>query len=81
MSELETGKSRPKLRDAFLLAAIYGRPVESLLPGSVDEARRLLMSRLPTLPDCPRRWLGRFNRQNTLNELASRLEGLSDRRV
>jgi hypothetical protein len=74
VSEFESGKSLPTLSQACALAAIYGKPVEVLFPNLMRAVHRNLDGRLPTLPSCSGRWLGRFNRQNTLNELAVRVD-------
>lgn len=81
MSDYETGKARPRLREIAVLAMVYGRPIEQLMPEFAAELRAALAARLESLPDCSQRWLGRFNRQNTLNALAGRLEMLSSERL
>lgn len=81
VSLFETGKTLPNLQEACVLALIYGRPLESLLSGVATQSDRAVAARLGSMPDCPHLWLGRFNRQNTLNALAARLEGLDRRSV
>ena len=77
MSDYETGNATPGLREACLFSLIYGSPIEGLLPELVADVRRALVRRQGTLPQGSGRPLGRFNRQNTLNTLAGRLESLS----
>lgn len=77
VSKLEAGKSTATLYDLYLLSLVYGKSVESFLDGITRELREALTARLATMPSAPQRWLGRFNRTNTLQALALRLEALS----
>ena len=56
------------------LSLVFGRSFESLFSLVFLEARADLRNRLATLPRAARGWLGRLNRQHTLNVLAERLE-------
>ena len=77
ISKLETGTSLPSLAELYLLSVIYGKQLETFLDGMVSELQTLLIERMTTLPSAPKRWLGRFNRTNTLQALALRLEAMS----
>ncbi|MDA4846408.1 helix-turn-helix transcriptional regulator [Hoeflea poritis] len=72
-SRIENGKRMPSVRELCTLSLIYGRNFESLFAGIFKEARIDLRERLTTIPDAPNGWLGRMNRQHTLNSLAERL--------
>ena len=72
-SRIETGKKVPTVRELCTLSLIYGRSFESLFAGIFMDARGDLREQLPTIPDAPPQWLGRINRQHTLNHLAERL--------
>ena len=73
ISVLEHGRAMPSVREICTLSLIYGKSFESLFGPVMTEAEGQLRERLPTLPDCPKKWLGRFNRQGTLNRLSERL--------
>ena len=73
MSLLERGKAMPSVQEICTLSLVYGRSFESFFGTIFLEAHAGLKRRLATLPDCPKGWLGRFNRQNTLSRLADRL--------
>ena len=73
VSQIETGKRMPTVREICTLSLIYGRSFESLFAGIFTDARSDLRERLTTIPDAPKHWLGRHNRQATLNRLAEHL--------
>jgi transcriptional regulator with XRE-family HTH domain len=78
ISLLESGKVLPSVTDICALSLIYGRSFESLFSSIVTSANRQLCDRLKTIPKAPERWLGSFNRRNTLSALGDRLEALND---
>ena len=78
VSLLETGKKMPSVREICILSLIYGKSFESLFGGIFADARIELRERLASIPKCPERWLGRYNRQVTLNSLADQLEDLTN---
>lgn len=78
ISLLESGKAVPSVTDICALSLIYGRSFESLFSVFIIDANRQLRDRLKTMPKAPDRWLGHFNRRNTLSGLADRLETLID---
>lgn len=80
ISLLEHGKALPSVSDICTLSLIYGKSFEHFFGTLFLEARDALRARIMTVPDCPKKWLGRFNRQNTLNKLADRLRDLDDDR-
>ena len=73
VSQIENGKRMPTIRELCILSLVYRRSFESLFAGVVADARRDLHQRLATMPDAPKHWLGRHNRQHTLNALAEQL--------
>uniref|UniRef100_UPI0035323876 helix-turn-helix transcriptional regulator n=1 Tax=Pararhizobium sp. IMCC3301 TaxID=3067904 RepID=UPI0035323876 len=73
ISRLESGRSTPSVQEICTLSLIYGRSFESLFASMFERARKLVHQQLSSLPDCPKAWLGRFNRNHTLNSLPSRL--------
>jgi len=73
VSRMETGKRIPTVLEICTLSLIYGKSFESLFAGIFKDARHGLRERLTTIPDAPPSWLGKTNRQHTLNELAERL--------
>ena len=78
ISLLESGKALPGIKDICALSLVYGRSFESLFSSIVASANRQLRDRLRTMPAAPKRWLGNFNRRNTLSAVADRLETLTD---
>lgn len=78
ISVLEHGKAMPSVPEICMLSLIYGKSFESLFGPVMAEAEARLRERLPTLPACPKKWLGRFNRQGTLNRLSERLAARSE---
>ena len=73
VSQIETGKRMPTVREICTLSLIYGRSFESLFAGIFKDARSDLRERLTTIPDAPKHWLARDNRQYQLNRLARQL--------
>ena len=71
---MEQGKRLPSVPEICTLSLIYGRSFESLFASALEEAHVALKERLATLPAISNRWIGRFNRHNTLNRLAARLD-------
>lgn len=78
VSLLESGKAVPTINQMCRLSLIYGRSFENLFGGVMEDARRDLRRRMHAMPDAPTRWLGRFNRENTLRALAHRLTSTID---
>jgi len=74
ISKLESGKRMPSVQEICTLSLIYGKSFESLFASVFERARKLVHEQLTSLPDCPKGWLGRFNRNHILNCLPSRLE-------
>lgn len=73
VSQIENGKRMPTIREICTLSLVYRRSFESLFAGIFADARDDLRERLTTIPDAPKHWLGRNNRQHTLNTLAEHL--------
>lgn len=73
-SALETARTAPTIAEICGLLLIFGRNFSSLFTVEFTKARRLQHERLGTLPNDKRGWLARFNRTNTLSQLADRLE-------
>jgi len=73
LTRLEGGKTLPDLKDICMLGLIFGRSFESLFAYVLKGCRKELSTRLESLPDCPQSWMGRRNRNETLNRLAADL--------
>ena len=73
VSQIENGKRMPTVRELCILSLVYRCSFESLFAGVLDDARHDLSARLATIPDAPKHWLGRHNRQHTLDTLADHL--------
>jgi transcriptional regulator with XRE-family HTH domain len=77
ISLMEHGKAMPSVRDICTLSLVYGKSFESLFAAIMADAYASLSERLASMPECPKQWLPKFNRQNTLNSLAFRLSASS----
>ena len=78
VSLIESGSAMPSVRDIAALTVLYGKSFESLFQGIVTEVRQSLAERLPAMPQAPKRWLSKLNRQHSLDAIAKRLEAQSD---
>ena len=76
---MEAGKKMPSVQEICTLSIIYGKSFESLFSSIFADAIQAVRERLVTLPDCPKKWMGRYNRNNTLNALSERLEALNNK--
>lgn len=74
----ESGKARPSIMQVCRLSVTYGVSFEILFSGIFVDARRTLRARLKDIPEAPRRWLGRYHRDNTLRTLERRLNTVID---
>ncbi len=74
VSLMEQGKRLPSVLEICTLSLIYGRSFERLFGSALEDAHQVLKERLATLPVVSNRWIGRFNRHDTLNRLAARLD-------
>ena len=78
VSLIESGRAMPSVRDIATLTVLYGKSFESLFQGIVREVRQSLKDRLPTMPEVPKRWLSKLNRQHSLEVIAERLQDITD---
>lgn len=77
ISNIESGRSMPTVLEAATLSLVYGKPMESLLVGLLDETIDNLIPRLRSMPTAPKVLATTFNRVHTLSQLAIRLEALT----
>ena len=73
LTRLEGGNTLPSMADLCMLSLIFGRTFESLYAYLLKECRESLALTLENLPDCPGNWMGRRNRQATLERIAADL--------
>ena len=73
ISTLEAGKTLPSLKDIAALSVIFGKSFEEFVHSFVQEARKQIGARLPSMPEAPKRWLSHFNRQHTIDAMADQL--------
>lgn len=78
ISAIECGRAEPNAREAAALSLVYGKPMESLLSGALDEAVGGLVKKLRRMPKAPADTRCTFNRTHTLQQLAIRLEVISN---
>ncbi|NGO53489.1 helix-turn-helix domain-containing protein [Allomesorhizobium camelthorni] len=76
ISNIENGRSAPTTLEVATLSLVYGKPMESLLAGLLDEVVDELIPRLRSIPTAPTSIAVTFNRTHTLSQLAIRLEAL-----
>lgn len=74
ISNLESGRQRPSVRDICSLSMIYGRSFESLFSGILDEVKADLFCHLTDLPEPKPDYGLQNNRTRTLTNLRARLE-------
>lgn len=74
----EGGKAKPTVMQICRLTVIYGMSFETLFSSLFVDARHGLRARLEDIPAAPRRWLGRFHRDNTLRALEHRVTTITD---
>ena len=77
ISRLERGDSPPTVRDICTLSLVYGKSFESLFCSIFKDVRNGLRERLASLPTQVGKRISQFNRNNTLNLLATRLDTLN----
>lgn len=77
VSAIENGRSLPNVREIATLSVVYGKPIESLLAGLLDETINSLVANLRSVPKVGNDTRGTFNRAHTLSQLAIRLEALT----
>lgn len=77
ISQIEGGHMLPTILEAATLSVVYGKPMESLLAGLLDEIVDNLTERLQTLPPVRADRSETFNRAHTLSRLARQLEILA----
>lgn len=77
VSAIESGRLAPNITTVATLSIVYGKQIESLLSGLLDEVVDRLIRRLGTIPPVSEDTRGTFNRAHTLSQLAIRLESLT----
>ncbi|MEO7221676.1 MAG: helix-turn-helix transcriptional regulator [Devosia sp.] len=79
MSKLEAGKAVPSVTQLTILHLVFGDGARSLWSGLVVSLQDDLAQRLASMPKCPTNWPDQFNRQQTLDALAERLDSAQTR--
>ena len=77
ISRIERGDSSPSVSDICTLSLIHGKSFERLFRTLLQEVGGNLRERLVSIPAQAGRRIDQFNRTNTLNLLAARLEDLN----
>lgn len=77
VSQFECGKAQPSLQEVAALSVIYGKPIDSLLSGMLNDVVGNLTYRFGTMPKAKVPWRRYHNRAHTLSQLAKRLETFS----
>jgi len=78
ISRLERGDCPPTVREFCTLSVLHGKSFESLFAKIHQDVCDALQERLITVPVQAGNRIGSFNRTNTLNRLAARLEELNN---
>jgi len=74
VSDLERGRVEPTLVQIVTLSLIFGRSFESHFASVMREARRDLLTRVRSLPEDAREYVGTHNRASSIERLRDRLE-------
>jgi len=73
ISQFETGKKKPSVKEICQLSMIFGRSFESLFAGIFEEVRQEIGARMMTLSEPGPKYLRKMNRNATLQSLEIRL--------
>ena len=76
ISKFERGKARPSTAEVATLDALFGRPLDTASLQILAERRDELLSRLRTIPDCPKSWRTCEARVKTLGAFSDFLADL-----
>lgn len=74
ISRLENGKTHLSVHEIAGLSIIYGKSFENLFGIAIEEMLTEMPERIAHMPVCRDNWLGRFNRENTIDNIVARLE-------
>lgn len=77
VSHIETGLGQPTPKQLMALSIIYGKPMEALASGFLDEVVDVLVGQLRSIPASIPQTTETFNRAHTLSDLARRLKALT----
>lgn len=77
IGHIERGNFAPSAKDIALFTLIYGKSYDVLCGALYEEVSDQLRDRLFSLPTPKTKWIGRFNRANTINNLDARLSELA----
>ena len=77
VSDFETGKLLPDLKEFTMLSLIYGTRFEGLFAALATEVCRDLRKRLASISETRGNKIRRFTRGNTLQSLADRLAAIN----
>ena len=73
ISRLEKGRSRPSGRELAMMALVYGRPIDTLLPSCQRSLKEEVEKRLGKVGDAPESWVAIEARSTSLASLKQRL--------
>lgn len=76
ISKLESGQRRPTVTELSILCLILHEDIGRVHKKIIAAEARVLGERLSAMPKCPRSWLDRRGRTETLNGVAARLSAL-----
>lgn len=80
ISQIENGKVLPNVIEVATLSIVYGKEMESLVSGLLDQVIANLVERLSAVPSVSRDMPETYQRADTLSDLARRLEVLATSR-
>lgn len=78
ISKLESGERHPTVTELSILCLIYNEDIAEVHKKIIAAEAGVLGERLSSMPKCPRTWLNRRGRTNTINGIAARLSGFKD---
>ena len=76
ISKLESGQRRPTVTELSIFCLIFDEDIAGIHEKIIATEAKVLGERLSSMPKCPKTWLNRRGRVNTLNGIAARLSAL-----
>ena len=78
ISKLESGQRQPSVRELSILCLIFNEDITETYKKVITSEARELGERLSIMPKCPKNWLNRRGRTNTINGVIARLSGFGN---
>lgn len=73
ISKLESGERHPTITELSILCLVFDEDIAEFHKRIIAAEAKVLGERLTSIPKCPKNWLNRRGRTNTINGIAARL--------